>query len=79
MALAAEVEEVEMQRMVFEELELPVVQPAVIRENRKACQLFAVHGGNFNMTKHIEVRYHFVPISSPNYYHINPSSCFVHY
>ena len=60
MALAAEVQEVEMQRMVFEELGLPVMQPTVIREDNKACQLFADHAGNFNRTKHIDVRYHFV-------------------
>ena len=49
-----------MQRMVFEELGLPVLQPTVIREDNKACQLFADHAGNFNRTKHIDVRYHFV-------------------
>ena len=56
MALAAEVQEVEMQRMVFEELGLPMLQPTIIREDNKACQLFADHAGNFNRTKHIDVR-----------------------
>ena len=55
MALAAEVQEVEMQRMVFEELGLPIMQPTVIREDNKACQLFADHASNFNRTKHIDV------------------------
>ena len=60
MALAAEVQEVDMQRMVFEELGLSIAQPTVIREDNKACQLFADHAGNFQRTKHIDVRYHFV-------------------
>ena len=60
MALAAEVQEVEQQRMVFEELGLPVVQPTIIKEDNKACQLFADHPGNHQRTKHIDVRYHFV-------------------
>ena len=60
MALAAEVQEVEHQRMVFDELGLPVVQPTIIKEDNKACQLFADHPGNFQRTKHIDVRYHFV-------------------
>ena len=49
-----------MQRMVFEELGLPVLQPTVIREDNKACQLFVDHAGNFNRTKPIDIRYHFV-------------------
>ena len=60
MALAVEVQEVEHQRMVFDELGLPVVQPTIIKEDNKACQLFADHPGNFQRTKHIDVRYHFV-------------------
>ena len=60
MVLAAEVQEVEMRRVVFEELGLLVMQPTVIREDNKACQLFADHAANFNRTKHIDVRYHFV-------------------
>ena len=36
MALAAEVQEFEIQRMVFEELGLLVLQPIVIREDNKA-------------------------------------------
>ena len=34
--------------------------PVVIREDNKACQIFADHAGNFSRTKHIDVRYHFV-------------------
>ena len=60
MALAAEVQETDQQRMMFEELGLPVSQPTIIREDNKACQLFADHAGNFGRTKHIDVRYHFV-------------------
>ena len=60
MALAAEVQAVQMQRMVFDELRLPVVQLTVIREDIKACQLCANHAGNMNRTKHIEVRYYIV-------------------
>ena len=41
MALAAEVQEVEHHRMVFEELGFSVAQPTVIKEDNKACQLFA--------------------------------------
>ena len=59
-ALAAKIQEVEMQRMVFEELGLPVLQPTVMREDNKACQLFADRARNFNRIKHIDVRYHFV-------------------
>ena len=58
--LAAEVQEVEMQRMVFEELRLAVIQPTVIREDNKACQLFKDHAGNINKIYHIDVMYHFV-------------------
>ena len=46
--------------MVFEELGVQVVGPMVIREDNKACQMFADHAGNFARTKHIDVRYHFV-------------------
>ena len=60
MAPTAEVQGVEMQRMVFEKLGLLVLQPTVIHKDNKACQLFAVHAGNFNRTQHIYVRYHFV-------------------
>ena len=60
MALAAEVQEVEMQRMVFEVLGFSIAQPTTIREDIKACQLFADHTGNFQRTEHIDVRYHFV-------------------
>ena len=56
MALAAEVQEVEMQQVDFEELGLPVLQPTVILEDNKACQLFADHAGNVNRTKHNDVR-----------------------
>ena len=45
MALAAEVQEVEMQQMVFEKLGFSIAQPTVIREDNKACQLYADHGG----------------------------------
>ena len=60
MALAVEVQEVEMQRMVFEELGLLVLQPTVIRKDNKTCQLFVDHADNFNGTKHIDLRFHFV-------------------
>ena len=60
MALVAEIQEVEMPRMVFEELGLQVIQPRVIREDNKACKLFVVYAGNFNRTKRIDVRYHIV-------------------
>ena len=60
MALAAEVQEVEHQRMVMDELGLPVVQPTIIKEDNKSCQLFANHPCNFQTTIHINVRYHFV-------------------
>ena len=50
MALAEEVQEVEMQRTVCEELGLPVLQPIIIREVNKACQLFADHASHFNWT-----------------------------
>ena len=59
MALAVVVQEVEMQLMVFEKLELPMLQPTVIRKDNKAYQLFADHVGDFNRTKHIDVRNHF--------------------
>ena len=45
---------------MFEELGLPVVEPTIIKEDNKACQLFADHPGNHQRTKHIDVRYHFV-------------------
>ena len=60
MALKAEVLEMKMQRMVFEELGLLVLQPIVIGEENKAFKLFVDHTGNFNWTKHIDERYHFV-------------------
>ena len=60
MALAVEVQETDQQRMMFEELGLPVSQPTIIREDNKACQLFADHASNFGRTTHIDVRYHFV-------------------
>ena len=59
-ALAAEVQEVDMQLMVFEELGLSIAQPTVIKEDNTACQVFADHAENFQRTKHIDVRYHFV-------------------
>ena len=59
-ALAVEVQETDKQRLIFEELGLPVSQPTIIREDIKACQVFANHAGNFGKTKHIDVRYHFV-------------------
>ena len=38
MALGAEVQEVEMQRMVFEGLGLPVMQPSVVHEDNKVLE-----------------------------------------
>ena len=60
MALAAEVQETDYQRMVFEELGVPLLKPSVIKEDNKACQLFADHSGSHQRTKHIDVRHHFV-------------------
>ena len=60
MALAAEVQETDHQRMLFQELGVELVTPTVIKEDNKACQLFADHAGNFQRTKHIDVRHHFV-------------------
>ena len=60
MALAAETQEAIWLRMVFDELGVQVAGPMVIREDNKACQMFADHAGNFARTKHIDVRYHFV-------------------
>ena len=36
-ALAAEVQKVEHQRMVFDEFGLPVVQPTIKKDDNKAC------------------------------------------
>ena len=36
------------------------MNPVIIFENNKACQMFADHSGNFARTKHINYRYHFV-------------------
>ena len=47
-------------RDAADELGLPVPQSTIIREDSKACQLFADDAGNFNRTKHIDVRYYFV-------------------
>ena len=60
MALVVQVQETDQQRMMFEELGLPVSQPTIIKEDNKACQLFADHAGNFKRTKHIDVRYHLI-------------------
>ena len=60
MALAAEVQETNQQRMMFEELGVPLLKPSVIKEDNKACQLLADHAGNFQRTKHIDVRHKFV-------------------
>jgi len=60
MALAAETQEAIWLRMVLEELGVPIAGPIAIREDNKACQMFADHAGNFSRTKHIDVRYHFV-------------------
>jgi hypothetical protein len=60
MALAAETQEAIWLRMVLEELGVQMAGPVVIREDNKACQMFADHAGNFSRTKHIDVRYHFV-------------------
>ena len=60
MVLAEEMQEVEMQQMVFKELRLPLLQPTFIRENNDACQLFADLARNCNRTKLIDVRYYFV-------------------
>ena len=46
--------------MVFEELGLPVIELTIIKEDCKACQLFADHPRNNKRTKHIDVRYHFM-------------------
>ena len=43
MALAAEVQEIDQQWMIFKELGLPASHPTNIREDNKACQLFANH------------------------------------
>ena len=60
MALAAETQEAIWLRMVLEELGVQIAGPVVVREDNKACQMFADHAGNFSSTKHINVRYHFV-------------------
>ena len=60
MALAVETQEAIWLRMVFEELGVELSGPFVIKEDNKACQMFADHAGNFGRTKHIDVRYHFV-------------------
>jgi hypothetical protein len=60
MALAAETQEAIWLRMILEELGVQLAEPVVIREDNKACQMFADHAGNFARTKHIDVRYHFV-------------------
>ena len=60
LALATEAQKVEMQRMFFEEHGLSIAQFAVIREDNKACQLFADHAWNFKSTNQIDARYHFV-------------------
>lgn len=60
MALAAETQEAIWLRMVLEELGVELAGPVVIREDNKACQMFADRAGNFARTKHIDVRYHFV-------------------
>jgi hypothetical protein len=60
MALAAETQEAIWLRMVLEELGVQIAGPVVVREDNKACQMFADHAGNFSRTKHIDVRYHFV-------------------
>ena len=60
MALAAETQVAIWLRMVLEELGVQMAGPVVIREDNKACQMFADHAGNFSRTKHIDVRYHFV-------------------
>ena len=60
MALAAEVQQTDQQQRMFKELRLPVTTPTIIREDNNACQLVAVHPGNFGTTKHIDFRYHFV-------------------
>ena len=60
MALAAETQEAIWQMMVLQELGVEISGPIVIREDNKACQMFADHAGNFSRTKHIDVRYHFV-------------------
>ena len=59
-ALAAEVQEVEIQRMVFKELREPVMQPTVTGEDNNACQLIADHARKFNRINQINVRYRFV-------------------
>ena len=59
MALVAEVQELENQRMVFDELGQPVVQPKIFKEDNKACQLFVDHPVNLQRTTNIDVRYHF--------------------
>ena len=59
-ALAAETQEAIWQKMVLQEPGAEVSSPIVIREDNKACQMFADHAGNFSRTKHIDVRYHFV-------------------
>ena len=60
MVLAAETQEAIWQKMVLQELGVEVSSPIVIREDNKACQMFADYAGNFSRTKHIDVRYHFV-------------------
>ena len=60
MSLAAEVQDVEHQRMVFDELGLLAVQSTIIKEDYKTCQLIADHLCNFQRTKTIDVRNHFV-------------------
>ena len=56
MALAVEVQETDQQRMMFDELGLPVSQPTIITEDNKACELFADHAGNFEKTRNIDFR-----------------------
>ena len=59
-ALAAEMQEAEHQRMEFYELGLPVVQLTIIKDDNKGCQKFADHPGNFQRSIHIDVSYHFL-------------------
>ena len=52
MALAVELREVEQQLVVVEELDLPVIEPTIVEEDKKACQLFP-DSGNHQRSKHI--------------------------
>ena len=60
MALAAETQEAIWMRMVLEKLRVELAGPVIIRDDKKACQLFADHAGNFARTKHIDICYDFV-------------------